>query len=51
MLERITELSMIFAKRLRRTDMNSAIGARLKDDIKLAKPDRPQWRGSGSRDV
>jgi hypothetical protein len=31
--------------------MNDAISARLKDDIRLAEPDRPQWRGSGSRDV
>jgi hypothetical protein len=51
MLERVTELAMVFAKRLRRADMNDAIGAFLKDDIELAEPDRPQWRGSGSRDL
>ena len=42
---------MVFAKRLRRADMNDAIGAFLKDDIELAEPDRSQWRGSGSRDL
>jgi hypothetical protein len=40
---------MVLAKRLRGTDMNDAIGAFLKDDIQLAEPDRPQWRGSESR--
>ena len=49
MLERVTELAMVFAKRLRRADVNDAIGAFLKDDIELAEPDRPQRRGGGSR--
>jgi hypothetical protein len=51
MLERVTKLAMVFAKRLRHADMNGAIGARLKDDIGLAEPDRSQWRRSGNRDV
>jgi hypothetical protein len=41
MLERVAELAMVFAKRLRRADMNDAIGALLKDDIELAESDRP----------
>jgi hypothetical protein len=51
MLECITELAVIFAKRLRRADMNDVIGALLKDNIRLAEPDRSQWRSSERRDL
>jgi hypothetical protein len=42
---------VVFAKRLRCADMDDAAGTLLKDDIWLAEPDRPQWRGRGSRDI
>jgi hypothetical protein len=51
MLERVTQLAVVFTKRLRRADVHDAIGAFLKDDIEPAEPDRSQWRGSGSRDL
>jgi hypothetical protein len=51
MLESITELAMVFAERLRRTDMHNAIGTLFEDDVELAEPDRPQWCGRGGRDL
>jgi hypothetical protein len=31
--------------------MHGPVGALFEDDIRLAEPDRPQWGGSGRRDL
>jgi hypothetical protein len=45
MFECVTELAMVTAKRLRGADVNNAARSPFEDDIELAEPHRPQWRG------
>jgi hypothetical protein len=51
MFKGITELAMVFAKGLPGANMNDAVSAFFKNDVRLAEPDRSQWCGSGSRDL
>jgi hypothetical protein len=51
MLKRVTELAMVFAKRLRRADMHGPVGKFFENDIELSKPDRTQRCSCRSRDL